>query len=121
MIKEFTDLLTEMQAIHSKKNEDYANQDNQFESFERSAELMSWFARDTDKAFSSLIGTKLARLATLLNKEIAPNNESIEDSFLDLCTYCALWASYHKRLSRPREAPIVEYTDRGNYPNGHLS
>lgn len=109
MISEFLNLLEQMELIHEKKNQDYADQSNQFENFERSAELMSWFAHDSDKAFISLIGTKLARLATLLNKEDTPNNESIEDSFLDLCTYCVLWASYHKRREVSKREPPTSF------------
>ena len=96
MIIEFIQLLEEMRTIHSKKNEDYASQLNKFENFERSAELSSWFKNDIDKSFVVLIGTKLARLSTLLNSKKEPNNESISDSFLDLTTYCGLWASYYK-------------------------
>jgi hypothetical protein len=96
-IPEFLDLLNKMRDIHEKKNQDYAATNKPFENFERSGEIASWFDDPIDKAFTILIGTKLARLATLLNKKGTPNNESIEDSFLDLTTYCALWASHHNR------------------------
>ena len=95
MIPEFVELLDKMKVIHEKKNQDYSAKDVPFENFERSSMLASWFNNDVDKAFVVLIGTKLARLATLLNSNAQPNNESIEDSFLDLTTYCALWSSYH--------------------------
>lgn len=85
-----------MKAIHEKKNEDYAAPTNPFENFERSGLLMEWFNDPVDKAFISLIGTKLARLATLLNSKKEPNNESVADSFLDLTTYCGLWSSYRE-------------------------
>lgn len=89
-------LLRKIQDIHDKKNEDYAAH-GPYENFERSALLMSWFNDNQDKAFVSLIGTKMARLATLLNDtKRAPNNESIDDSFLDLATYCILWATFHQ-------------------------
>lgn len=100
MIIEFLDLLNEMRTIHDKKNHDYASQLNKFENFERSAELSSWFESEIDKNFIVLIGTKLARLSTLLNSKKEPNNESISDSFLDLTTYCGLWASYHKHQKK---------------------
>lgn len=96
-VPEFVNLLDSMKAIHQKKNDDYAGSDDAFENFKRSAQLMSWFKNEEDKAFINLIATKLARLATLLNKEGTPNNESIQDSFLDLTTYCALWSSYYER------------------------
>lgn len=96
-IPEFMQLLEKMKEIHEKKNNDYAA--TPFENFQRSAEVSSWFKFDTDKAFVVLIATKLARLATLLNKGVMPENESVNDSFLDLTTYCALWASYHEATS----------------------
>lgn len=88
------DILKNIEQIHDKKAADYASVP--FENFHRSAELMSWFLDNQDKAFVNLIGTKLARLATLLNKKDKPNNESIEDSFLDLCTYCVLWYAHYQ-------------------------
>lgn len=60
------------------------------ENFKRSAELSSWFKNEQDKSYVILIGTKLARLGSLLDSK-EPNNESIDDTFLDLINYCALW------------------------------
>lgn len=95
-IPEFIELLEQSKAIHLRKNQDYANESNPFSNFERSAELVRWFTTSTDRVFIALIGTKLARIAELSDGRI-PNNESLDDSFLDLVTYCALWASYVKR------------------------
>lgn len=90
-------ILSRIQEIHSKKNDDYTS-GQPFENFERAALLLSWFKDNKDKAYVNHIATKLARLATLLNTGKIPNNESIDDSFLDLCTYCILWyASYQYR------------------------
>jgi hypothetical protein len=73
------------------KRHDYTSSTDNHENFKRSAELSSWFENEQDKSYVILIGTKLARLSALLdNKE--PNNESIEDTFMDLINYCALWA-----------------------------
>jgi hypothetical protein len=93
--KEFIELCERMKVIHQKKNQDYT-QHNSFENFEKVAELQQWFEKDIDKAFIGLVAVKLARLAALLNTGRTPNNESIEDSFLDLTVYCGLWGSYHK-------------------------
>ena len=85
------EIFKKCQKITLSKRHDYTSSDDNHENFKRSAELASWFKSDQDKAYAVLIGTKLARLATLLdNKE--PNNESIEDTFLDLTNYCALFA-----------------------------
>lgn len=81
------------QGLMQSKAHDYTRdvQTNRYENFERSALLASYFHDDRDKAFVVLIGTKMARLATLLNGK-SPKNESVEDSFVDLINYCALWA-----------------------------
>lgn len=98
-IPEVLEVLAKIHEMHSKKNADYSAPGKSFENFERSATLASWFTNDIDKAFVVLIGTKLARLATLLNSDKEPNNESVEDSFEDLSTYCILWAAYHRQFS----------------------
>lgn len=95
-VTEFIELLRLSKEIHLKKGADYATQQNPFSNFERSAELVSWFTGKVDKSFVALIGTKLARIAELSDGR-TPNNESLDDSFLDLLTYVGLWASYVKR------------------------
>ncbi len=97
-IPEFIEFLEQSKIIHLKKNQDYANESNPFSNFERSAELISWFNNSIDVSFIALIGTKLARIAELRDGRI-PNNESLDDSFLDLLTYVGLWAAYIKRQS----------------------
>jgi len=97
-IPEVMTMLNKIKMIHEKKNEDYSSPDRQYQNFDRAAELISWFDNDRDKAYISLIATKLARLGILLSSGRTPNNESIEDSFIDLCTYCILWASHHEYL-----------------------
>lgn len=94
-IPEVITILNNIKTIHEKKNQDYSA-GGPFENFERAAELLSWFKHDKDKVFINHIATKLARLATLLGSDKTPNNESIEDSFLDLCTYCILWSASHE-------------------------
>jgi rubrerythrin len=127
MIKEFVDLLDKMKAIHEKKNQDYAAIGKDFENFERCAEISNWFAAPIDKVYITLITVKLARLATLLNHENhTPNNESIEDSFLDLTTYCGLWTAHRMRLRdefKPTEILICNkcgYQFLGEYAPGEL-
>jgi hypothetical protein len=95
-VNEFLDLLQQSRDIHLKKGADYASQSNPFSNFERSAELVSWFTNKNDKSFVALIGNKLARIAELSDGR-TPNNESLDDSFLDLLTYVGLWAAYVKR------------------------
>lgn len=105
------ELLKQMQDIHEKKNADYASK-SFFENFKRSAELASWFSDPVDRSFATLVGTKLARLATLLSTGRAPNNESLDDTFLDLTVYCGLWASWNKekpeRLALEKQMEIAK-------------
>lgn len=91
------DILKRSIEIHLKKREDYATnpEANPFENFDRSNQIAIWFP-DSYKSFAVLIATKLARLASLLVSGRAPNNESIEDTFLDLVTYCALFYAFWK-------------------------
>lgn len=95
MNKPFLDLLEKAKAIHQKKNEDYAQQGSPHENFERMASIVQWFKNPQDQVYAGLIALKMARLATLLNKQYegkgAPNNEPIDDTFLDQFTYTGLW------------------------------
>lgn len=79
--------------ISRAKREDYTSTStaSRNENFHRSAIIVSWFKRDMDKPYISLISTKIARLASLLSKEANPNFESIEDNFADIVNYFALW------------------------------
>ncbi len=87
-----TEIFKKCEALTMNKRHDYTSNpelDNH-ENFKRSAEIASWFNEPQDKPYAVLIGTKLARLGSLLGKK-EPKNESIEDTFLDLINYCALW------------------------------
>lgn len=92
----FHALLHRMAEMHDKKSADYADIDagNYYSNFELSAKIAG---TTPDTVFRVLIGVKLARLDELL-KGKTPNNESLDDSLLDLAVYSALWASY--RLSK---------------------
>jgi hypothetical protein len=97
MINHVEEILNRSRDIHLKKREDYATNPtaDPFENFDRSAEIARWFPA-TYSSFAVLIGTKLARLGSLLVTGKTPNNESIDDTFLDLITYCALFYAYWK-------------------------
>lgn len=95
---DFYDALEIMKDVHSKKSQDYANQANPLSNFDVSEYGLKMFPIPRDGAFAWPIFTKLARLSTLLNKNEKPNNESIEDSFIDIANYLLLWrADYLKR------------------------
>ena len=88
----FHALLAQMAEMHDRKNADYAHDGNPYSNFEQAAATAGC---SVDTVFAVLIGIKLARLQVLLLGK-TPNNESIQDSRLDLAVYSALWASYHK-------------------------
>jgi hypothetical protein len=97
MINHVEEILNRSKEIHLKKREDYATDatSNPFENFDRANIIISWFPAEY-ASFAGHIGTKLARLGSLLLGRKTPNNESIDDSFLDLVTYCALFYGYWK-------------------------
>lgn len=98
-IPEFLEALEIMKGVHIKKNKDYADSNNPFSNFDVSEYCISLFKSNRDKTFVWPIATKLARLSTLLNSNKIPNNESIEDSFIDIANYVLLWrADYIRRL-----------------------
>lgn len=74
------------------KQKDYVDGDTH-QNFDRSTSVIRWFKNDIDKVYVTLITTKMARLATLLSSDNELQNESIQDSFVDLVNYCALWGS----------------------------
>lgn len=87
------EIFKKCQDLTIKKRADYTSQPliDSHENFKRSAEIASWSSRNEDKPYLVLIGTKLTRLCSLLSSGKPPHNESIEDNFLDLINYCALW------------------------------
>lgn len=103
--QDFLEILERSKEIHLKKSQDYTTntEENPHENFERATLIASWFP-DEYKSFAVLIGTKLARLASLLTKEkqlgYTPNNESTDDSFLDCLTYVGLFFSFWKSKRR---------------------
>lgn len=104
---EFKPILERMDAVHQKKNHDYATSDNPYSNFDRAAVLASWFDDPADRVFASIIGIKLARLAELHTGK-TPLNESLDDNHLDLDNYCVLWHGYTLRRNQPLVFPYFE-------------
>lgn len=115
MTTHFMEMLKRAEEIHLKKNEDYTtNRDiNPYENFDRSNELGRWFP-DEYKSFAVLIGTKLARLGALLTTKRKANNESIDDTFLDLVVYCILFYCNWKDRTSSQVDPFVQTTKSWN-------
>lgn len=93
---EFVNIINKMMVIHQKKKEDYTLSNDSHENFKRAESIAKWFNDIEHIGYVYMIGIKLARLATLLNNKSVPNNESIEDTFIDLANYCVLWGARYK-------------------------
>ena len=85
-VKHFEVITTQMKEILFKKGNDYANEDR-LSNFKLDGGICGLKA---EQNCLSLIATKVARLGVLLNTDKEPNNESIQDSVLDLANYSIL-------------------------------
>lgn len=105
-IPEFMEALKKMEEIHVKKNEDYSSDSNPFSNFDCSEYGLRLFPSPRDGSFAWPIFTKLARLSNLLGSGKLPNNESIEDTFIDIANYILLWrADYLRRQANASLEP----------------
>lgn len=108
----FSELVRHMEETHDRKNSDYATDGNPYSNFEYAAGVAEGFTDPVDRVFATLIGVKLARLQQLTQPGRAPQNESLEDTWLDLATYATIWASARKDRSRPPRGPLLELLDK---------
>lgn len=88
----FEDIVNKCLDIHKRKGHDYAEDGDKFSNFKFASELAKHFEDPMDKTFVTMIGIKIARLAALQDKTAL--NESVEDTRLDLTTYCILWMEF---------------------------
>lgn len=88
-VRPIYELITEAQALLSKKAADYSSVEDEHSNF-KYATLVAKPFDDTYKPYAVLIGVKLARLSVLMHEGKEPNNESVRDSVIDLINYCAL-------------------------------
>ena len=79
-------LTNEMKKTLFSKGDDYANEDR-LSNFKLAGAISGGNASTN---CLNMISTKVARLGNLLNKDRDPNNESIDDSVLDLANYAVL-------------------------------
>ena len=83
--EQFEVIIEEVKQTMFRKGNDYANEDR-LSNFKLSGSIVGLSAQQN---CLSLIATKVSRLGVLL-KGSEPNNESIEDSMLDLTCYSIL-------------------------------
>ncbi len=84
--KYLTEQFEKIKEVQLKKGNDYANEDR-LSNFKLAGNICGLKAEIN---CLSLIATKVARLGVLLNSDNEPNNESVEDSILDLQSYSLL-------------------------------
>ena len=82
----FNVMVEQMHKILISKGGDYANEDR-LSNFKLAGSIIGL---TPEMNCLSLIATKVARLGVLLNSDKAPNNESIDDSIIDLANYAVL-------------------------------
>lgn len=84
------DLFKMQRDILDKKGYDYAGEDV-LSNFRLAGMIVNQGVRNPDAVNClNLIGTKVARLGQLLSSNKSAQNESIQDSIIDLCNYSAL-------------------------------
>lgn len=87
----FNETVETMRGIMFRKGNDYANTDR-LSNFKLAGAITGGSAETN---CLNLIATKVARLGVLLNTSAVPNNESIDDSLIDLANYALLLRMIH--------------------------
>lgn len=101
-INAFTD---KMKAIITSKKQDYAQESDVLSNFKQVASMCGI---SPEKVILVFCATKVARLGVLLSSGKAPNNESIEDTLVDLANYSALLGMVRADTSTDGELVFAE-------------
>jgi hypothetical protein len=80
----------ECQQIVSKKNRDYATNEDAFKNFRFS----TYVGVPIDRAILVRLTDKLSRISNLIDKEPDVVDESIKDTLRDACNYLAILSAY---------------------------
>ena len=94
----------EAYALVEGKASDYAEDDNVYSNFEFAA---SAAGITVEQSFLNLIGVKVARLQQLIGNDKTPNNESIDDTLLDLMNYAGLLKAYRQKKMNDDLVPMA--------------
>ena len=109
----FAAMVAKMEATLFRKGNDYANTDR-LSNFKLAGAIAGGSAETN---CLNLIATKVARLGVLLNSDGVPNNESIEDSILDLANYAVL---LNMILEDKQPIPDLDADGVSHIPNSHF-
>lgn len=112
--KHFAEITEQMKSIMFAKGNDYANKDR-LSNFKLAGNISGL---TPELNCLSLIATKVARLGVLLNNESKPNNESIQDSLLDLANYTILLTMLLK--DKESKGILQDYPQTQNQPTAHV-
>ena len=82
----FKDYIELQEKVLISKGDDYSNTDR-LSNFKNTANILNITPQ---LAALALIATKVSRISNLLNSNLPPNNESIQDSIMDLSNYSFL-------------------------------
>lgn len=115
-IPDFIESLETMREVHLKKNRDYATADSPFSNFDFAEFIIKHFSNERDKVFVTFIATKLARLATLLSSDRVPDNEPVNDSFIDIANYVLLWKAKVKEEQERTKIDLVRELIEAHLP-----
>lgn len=114
---DFRDLLEDMLELHERKGHDYARSDNPYSNFEEAA---AESGLSVDQVFRVMVAIKNARIRELERSGKDPQNESVQDSYMDRLMYCALQLSYRRRCAKPTVRPAEGDTNHAaDYPDGN--
>ena len=86
----FRKYLKEMDKIHSRKNHDYANQNEPLSNFRIVYELTKDIPDSPFKVAFTRLVEKILRIAQVASKGNKVKNETINDSLMDGANYCIL-------------------------------
>lgn len=110
--KQFASFVERMKKILISKRGDYSNQIDVLSNFKDVATIIN---STPDKVCLTHLGTKITRLGVLLSNEKNPNNESIEDSILDLANYAILLSMILSEKQTPVNTSNMQgYKDRNS-------
>lgn len=87
----YFEMISNIIKTHLKKAHDYAKSGDPYSNFRHSAAIAGV---DPLTVFLVMIGVKIARLNSLYSEGKEPNNESIEDTWLDLANYAIIGAAF---------------------------
>lgn len=92
--KDFDNYLKKIKDLVIKKSKDYSNEEDAYINFKISSQIANIRIEQT---FLVFLSTKIARLKELLVNKKKPNNESIQDTLMDIAVYSLLLAIYLDR------------------------